>query len=187
MYTCSQRSQTYIGLGLMALMLFTRFHEFGSALHLADASWAIFFLAGFYLGPVWLVILLLQAVAIDLFTVGVMGVSGYCITPAYAALQVAHGALWEGGRWLRSRYRQNTSNTVAFAAAVALSVTVAFIVSNTSFYWMGGRVDGANLTQFVDQFLTYYPSYLGMTALYLSIAGLVHVALTQTGLVRRHT
>lgn len=188
MYTCSRNTQTFIGLALMAVMLATRFHHFGDALHLPDASWALFFLAGFYLTPGWLVALMLQAVAIDAATVGWMGVSDYCITPAYAALQMAHLALWAGGRWLRARHREDLAGLGNFAVAALLSVTLAFVISNASFYWLGGRVEGVNMGQFVEQFQRYLPTYLGINALYLAVAGLLHMAAVQTGLMpRRHT
>lgn len=188
MHTCfhsTPRTRTFIGLFLMAFMLATRFHHFGDTLHLPDASWALFFLAGFYLGPGWLAALMLQAVAIDMATVGWMGVSGYCITPAYAALQLAHLALWSGGRWLRVHHGEDMRGLANFAVAASLSVTLAFMLSNASFYWLGGRVEDVNMGQFVEQFLRYFPAYFGITALYLAVAGLLHVAATQTGLMRR--
>src|SRR5690554_3136356 len=42
-----------IVLGLAVLMAATRSHHFASVTHLPDASWAVFFLAGFYLRPLW--------------------------------------------------------------------------------------------------------------------------------------
>ena len=49
MLTLSTRNQMAIGLLLVSLMILTRSHHFVSAHNLADASWAIFFLAGIYL------------------------------------------------------------------------------------------------------------------------------------------
>lgn len=185
-YNCAPRTQTLIGLSLMAFMLATRFHHFGDALHLADASWALFFLAGFYLSPGWLAALMLQAVAVDVATVGWMGVSDYCITPAYAALQLAHVALWQGGRWLRHHYSEDLAGLGRFAAAALLAVSLAFVLSNASFFWLGGRVENPGMGLFVEQFARYYPLYLGINALYLAVAGLLHAVATQTGLARRH-
>jgi hypothetical protein len=185
MYACSRTNQTFIGLFLMAAMLATRFHHFGDALHLPDASWAVFFIAGFYLAPGWLAALVLQAVAIDAAAVGWMGVPAYCITPAYAALLLAYALLWAGGRWLRGRYREDLSGLRNFAAAALLAVSLAFVLSNTSFYWLGGRVAEPGMGQFVEQFLRYYPGYLGINALYLALAGLVHALASQRVLLRR--
>lgn len=175
----SPRAQAFIGLGLMAFMLATRFHHFGDALHLPDASWTIFFLAGFYLSPVWLGALLLQAVAIDAVAVGWLGVSDYCITPAYAALQLAHLVLWQGGRWLRKHHRDDVTGLRNLAMAGPVAVGLAFLISNTSFYWLGGRVAEPGMGEFVAQIGRYLPSYLGINALYLAAAVLLHGVLTQ--------
>jgi len=52
-----RHARTFIGLILVAAMAATRFHHLGDALHLPDASWALFFLAGVYLSPAWLLVL----------------------------------------------------------------------------------------------------------------------------------
>ncbi len=46
MIPVSPRSALAIGLSLALLMAATRSHHFATALHLPDASWAVFFLAG---------------------------------------------------------------------------------------------------------------------------------------------
>jgi hypothetical protein len=185
-FPCSPRTQTFIGLALMAVMLATRFHHFGDALHLPDASWALFFLAGFYLSPRWLVVLLLEAVAIDVLAVGWMGVSAYCITPAYAALQLAHGVLWVGGRWLRAREIHGLAGLPVLAGAVVGSGVAAFALSNGAFYWLGGRVAEPNWAQFLQTWLDYAPAYVGGMALYVGLAALIHgVFSTDVGQARR--
>lgn len=180
MLTCSPRAQAVIGLSLAALMAATRFHHFGDALHLPDASWALFFLAGFYLSPAWLLGLLLEAVAIDLAAVGWMGVSAYCLTPAYAGLQLAHLALWAGGR-LASR-RPAGSLAALPQAGIALGATaLAFVLSNGSFYWLGGRVAEGNLLQFAQTFVDYGPRFLASTLAYLAGAALLHLLVVGLG------
>jgi len=184
-HSLTPRTQTFIGLGLMAFMLATRFHHFGDALHLPDASWAIFFLAGFYLSPAWLAALLLQAVAVDAAAVGWMGVPDYCITPAYAALQVAHVVLWRGGRWLRNHYREDLAGLRHLAAAGLMAVGLAYFIANASFYWLGGRVAEPGMGEFLSQLLHYLPSYLGINALYLAAAALLHGVATLAVPARR--
>ena len=49
----SIRNQLAIGVGLVLLMTLTREYHFASIHSLPGASWAIFFLAGFYLRAVW--------------------------------------------------------------------------------------------------------------------------------------
>lgn len=168
-FPTSQRTQTLIGLGLMAFMAATRFHHFGDALHLPDASWALFFIAGFYLRPAWFLALLLEAVAIDAAAIGWMGVSAYCLTPAYAGLQLAHAALWLGGRWLA----RDAAPARLMAASVG-ATAVAFVVSNSAFYWLGGQVAAPNLAQFVQTFADYAPRFFASTLMYLGLAALAH-------------
>lgn len=182
-YPCAPRAQILIGLTLMAVMLATRFHHFGDALHLPDASWALFFLAGLYLSPVWLLALMAQAVAIDVAAVGWMGVSDYCLTPAYAALQIAHLALWGGGR-LAGRQGADFAG-VARIAGIALGTgAVTFVISNGSFYWFGGRVAETSLAQFVQTFVDYGPRFVAVMMLYLVFAALAHALLTHLGRAR---
>jgi hypothetical protein len=173
MLTCSRRAQTLIGLSLVAVMAATRFHHFGDALHLPDASWAIFFLAGFYLTPAWMLGLMLEAVAIDAAAIGFMGVSAYCLTPAYAGLQVAHLALWAGGRSARS-LGSGSAGPLRLAGAALVATALAFLVSNGTFYWFGGRVADTSLAQFAWTFVDYAPKFLASTLLYLGVAAGVH-------------
>lgn len=174
MFTCSRTQQRFIGFGLMAFMLATRFHHFGDALHLPDASWAIFFIAGFYLSPLWLAGLMIEAVAIDAVAVGWLNVSAYCLTPAYGFLLAAYGVLWQGGRWLAKR-----QTLVALMGASSVSVFSAFVLSNVSFYWLGGQIAEPTWAEFTAQFARYLPMYVGVTGLYLAVAALAHGLLTQ--------
>ncbi|MEW5787821.1 MAG: hypothetical protein AB1899_08195 [Pseudomonadota bacterium] len=167
------RTQALIGLSLAAVMAATRFHHFGDTLHLPDASWALFFLAGFYLSPAWLLGLMAEAVAIDAAAVGLMGVSAYCLTPAYAALQLAHLGLWTGGR-LSRRMNGEGSGLVALASVAAVTIIGAFLVSNGAFYWFGGRVADTNWLQFAHTFVDYGPAFLASTLSYLAVAALAH-------------
>ncbi len=172
--TCSPRTQSYIGLGLMALMAATRFHHFGDALHMPDASWAVFFLAGLYLAPAWLLAFLLQAVAIDYVAIEMMGTSAFCVTPAYAALLPAYAVLWVGGRWLARNAGTDLSGLGRLAGAVVASTLVAFAISNGAFYWMGGRVAETSMAQYVQTWIDYAPAFLGSTLMYLAAAVVVH-------------
>jgi hypothetical protein len=171
-HACQPRTQAFLGFSLMAFMLATRFHHFGDALHLPDASWALFFLAGFYLSPAWLLGLMLEAVAIDVAAVGWMGVSGYCLTPAYAGLQVAHLVLWAGGRLCGRQVGGNAAGMAGMAAWATGATALAFIISNGAFYWFGGRVVETSLAQFVQTFVDYGPGFLASTLAYLAAAAL---------------
>ena len=56
----------YLPIALIALMVLTRFEHFGSALHLPDASLAVFFFAGLYRKKALLLFLLALAALIDM-------------------------------------------------------------------------------------------------------------------------
>src|SRR5450432_33899 len=91
---------------LAALMVATRLPMAGAALHLQDASWAVFFIAGFYLKDLWrwaLPLLMAIAVAVDAMAIQYLWVSNYCVTVAYGFLVPAYASLWLGGAWFRRR------------------------------------------------------------------------------------
>ena len=174
-----RHARTFIGLILVAAMAATRFHHLGDALHLPDASWALFFLAGVYLSPAWLLVLMAEATLIDGAAIGWLGVSSYCLTPAYAGLLLAYLLLWSGGR-------QAAGAGLGGAAGAALSSTLlAFLVSNGSFYWVGGRVAEPSLAGFVQTCLDYGPSFIVATLLYLGLAAIIHGVLAAPGRGRR--
>jgi hypothetical protein len=97
-----------IALGLAALMAATRSHHFGSALHLPDASLAVFLLAGFLIAsPVLFGVLLVEAGLIDYLAITQFGVSDYCVTQAYWFLIPTYAVLWYAGRFY-ARVHQNS-------------------------------------------------------------------------------
>ena len=173
MTACSPSHQRYIGLALATFMLATRFPSFGDALHLVDASWAIFFIAGFYLSPLWLGGLMLEAVVIDMVAVGWANVPAYCLTPAYGFLLAAYAVLWQGGRWLVTR---QSLGHLLLAAGVA--APFAFVLSNASFYWLGGQVAEPGWAGFVSQFGAYLPMYALTAWAYIAVAAIAHRLLT---------
>ena len=90
---------------LMVLMAVTRAYHFGSALHLPDASLAVFLLAGCYL-PRWAFpVLLVEAGLVDYFAINYGGVSGWCFSAAYWFLIPTYAVLWMGGRFYATRYQ----------------------------------------------------------------------------------
>lgn len=165
--------QSLILLALMTLMLVTRFHHFGTALHLPDASMAIFFVAGFYLaGTVALPLLMLEAGVIDYIAINLAGVSDFCVTPAYSLLVVAYGVLWYGGAFYAKRfYRPDLSAPLTGGLIALASCLLSFLVSNGSFYWMGGRYADPHFAEFVQRFMQYMPSFVGVAMAYIAAFG----------------
>lgn len=179
--------QSLILLALMALMLATRYHHFGTVLHLPDASMAIFFVAGFYLaGTVALPLLMLEAGLIDYIAITMAGVSDFCVTPAYSMLVVAYGVLWYGGAFYARKFYRPQRSAVLPAALVALaSCLLSFLVSNGSFYWIGGHQADLSLAGAVASFLKYMPSFVSVAMAYIAAFGVVH-AISVIALGERH-
>ena len=179
--------QYIILLLLLTLMVATRFHHFGSALHLPDASWAIFFLAGFYLSRIYgLFVLLLAAGVIDYFAITQLGTSDYCITPAYGFLLPTYAALWWGGRWFRGHYHFNWSALLPLAGAVLASVSLAFLVSNGSFYLLSGKFVELSVLKYSSSVMPYFFSFLKSSSAYIAIFGAIHIIITLVAGTKGH-
>lgn len=180
-----------IALLLGASMAATRFHHFGSAIHLPDASLAIFFLAGFYLRPtLFLPAFLAEAALIDYVAIAYAGVSDWCVTPAYGFLIPTYAALWFAGRWYAARHQQHWRTLVPLVGAVAIGTCLAFLISNGSFYLVSGRFSDLGWTEYAARVAKYFPSYALSTLMYILFAAALHavaVAATrmQTGITSR--
>ncbi|HGG59724.1 MAG TPA: hypothetical protein ENK26_07390 [Gammaproteobacteria bacterium] len=167
--------QFFIAALLFALMIATRFHHFGSALHLPDASWAVFLAGGFYLvGSRFLVAFLALAGVIDWVAITGFGVSAYCVTPGYALLIPAYAALWYGGRWFRGRFRYHWSALPLLAATVVASVAVCFVISNLGFMLGSEQFRAMSVWGYFRQVAGYFPGFLYSTAGYVAFFALIH-------------
>lgn len=162
---------------LAVLMASTRFAHFAS---LPDASWAVFFAGGFYLGgragAAAFAALMIEAVLIDFVVIGRLGVSDFCVTPAYAFLVPTHGVLWLAGGWLRRHYRFDGGTLLRLAVAALLSINLAYLISNGAFYWLGGRYLQPNLGEYLQRFAQYYSHFIAVSGAYVVLIALVHVA-----------
>jgi hypothetical protein len=186
----TQNSTRRLGfLALAALMAATRFGNCGSAWALPDASWAVFFIAGFYLASQWrwaLPALLVEAVAIDFAAIHYYGVSDYCVTAAYWFILPAYSILWLGGAWLNHRYQKVPADLRRLAISVALSVSACFLLTEGSFYWLGGRIAHASIGGWWSNFLDWYGYFMLVTAGYVALAALGHIAVTRRLPARAH-
>lgn len=163
--------------GLAFFMTATRFPGLASNLHLQDASWAIFFLAGFYLRDHWrwaFPALMATAVAIDLIAINYYDVSNYCLTVAYWFLVPSYVSLWIGGSWLRSHATFDVRGLLILAASAFVAASVCFLISNGSFYWLGGRAASVTLQGWIANFTAWYWPFVKGTLAYLAAAALVH-------------
>ncbi len=172
------RAELVIGLALAGLMTLTRSHHFASALHLPDASWAVFFLAGAYLRPAWaLPALLALAAGVDLAAIRFGGVAGSCLSPAYVLLAPAYGALWLAGRWYARRHRLAWSTLGPLGLAVTAGTLACELLSSGGFYFLSGRFAETGLAEFAARLLRYFPADLQAVAFYVGLAAVLHLVL----------
>ncbi|HST43653.1 MAG TPA: hypothetical protein VLK29_00345 [Luteimonas sp.] len=181
--TTAQRATVLAALAV--LMAMTRIHHFGA---IPDASWAVFFVAGFYLRE-WtrwaLPALMALAVVIDVLVVSAQGVSfwqHYCVSPAYWCLAPAHALLWGGGAWLRSRYRAAAWRELGLLAiALPVSVAACHLVAQGSFYWISASVAEPSMAGWWQNYTDWLPPYLRVATLYVAAATAAHLVAARSG------
>ncbi|MGH8581731.1 MAG: hypothetical protein ACREWG_02880 [Gammaproteobacteria bacterium] len=177
MIPANPRSALAIGLTLALLMAATRSHHFAATLHLPDASWAVFFLAGCYLRPVWMFPALIALAGVsDYVAITWFGVSDFCVSPAYGFLLPAYGALWFAGRWYAGRHRYALSTFVPLAGSVIVGAVVCEVLSSGGFYWFSGRFE-PSLAELGSRLVRYFPMSLASMVLYTVIVSIVHLSL----------
>lgn len=181
--------QMMLFLILVLSMTATRYHHFSSVLHIADTSWAVFFLAGLYLRARWMLVALLTlAVVIDLAAVWVngLGVTG-CFSPAYPGLLLAYVALWGAGRMSLLTWRTHDSamaSLLSIAGWLTLGVLAAFAISNLSFWAWSGHFTTMTVSEYFQRVIGYLGHYMASTSLYVGI-GVGLMIVTQTLALRR--
>ncbi|MBD8873419.1 hypothetical protein [Rhodanobacter sp. DHB23] len=190
--TTTRRLAIFLALALV--MGVTRFHP--SLLHHAlwDASWGVFFLAGFWLrgqGRWAFPLLMAEAVLVDYFVITGMGIDfwqHYCVSAGYWFLVPSYGALWLGGSWL-AKHQQGVNLTTLGLALAALLVAegACYLISNGSFYWISASVPlprsfGAWFANLGD----WYLPFLEGTALYAGLGVVAHVLATQLSRASQH-
>ena len=128
MNTTSQRA--LVMALVAALLVLTRLHlptTFGHLGPLPDASWAAFFIGGYYLRG-WsrwaFPLFMAAAVAVDYVVISGQGMNfwtHYCVSPAYWFLLPAYGALWAGGTLLRRHQTAHHGRTLALLVGSLLA------------------------------------------------------------------
>ena len=178
------KSHRSLGFAMLALtMASTRFAgHLGTAWSPPDASWAVFFIAGFYLPREWrwaLPALIFEAVAIDIASIRFCGVSNFCVTAAYWFNAPAYAALWIGGAWLRSGYEGQPRDLGRLAVSMSISVSVSFLLTQGSFYWLGGRIPQPSLGGWWSNFTAWYGYFMAVSSGYVAVVAVVHAAVTR--------
>lgn len=167
--------QWLVGLLLLAIMLVTRA---GYVPHIQDASWAAFFLMGFYLRSIiGLPILILSAIAIDFAMIAAQGGhQDYYLTPSYLFIIPAYSALWFAGRFVANKYSENIKGLLTFIVAAVLGIIACDLISSGGFYWLSSSQIELSRSEFFARTIEFLPVSLKVTMLYLSVAAVCHVA-----------
>ena len=185
--TIDARSRLLIGIALAALMAATRGQQLAPlGQHLPDASLAVFFLAGLYLGGLRVFLALFAlATVIDLTAIGWGGVSGYCLTPAYWLLVPAYGSVWAAGRWFGRRHQVSGSSLPVLAGVLLVGGIAAEAFASGGFYLFSGRFAEPGLVGLAHSLVDYLPGTLLALFAYVGIAALVHLSLAPRASVDR--
>ena len=166
---------------------------------LPDASWAVFFVAGFYfstgsrehlyglfsrsLGMASFVLLMALAVLIDYVVISAQGMGfwqHYCVSPAYWFLLPSYAALWIGGAFLRAHYRGLHAREFGLLVASALvAASVCFVISNGSFYWISASVPMRSFGGWIENLGDWYRPFVQTTLAYVAFAAIVHALAVQ--------
>ena len=174
----SNNIQWLIAVFLLAIMIVTRG---GYVSHIQDASWAIFFLVGFYLrNYIGLPILILSAVAIDFAMIAARGGhQDFYLTPSYLFIVPAYSALWFAGRYVANKYSESLKGLLTFVGAAVIGIVACDLISSGGFYWMSASIVELSMAEFLSRLIEFMPLYLKSTILYLSIAAVIHMAFVQ--------
>lgn len=171
---------TLLAITLLAAMAATRSHHFTSLLGPGDATLAAFFLGGLFLRRAgWLGLFLAMAGLVDFLAVQ-GGTSARCITPGYALLAPAYGALWLAGRSSIGAL-QSATGLLRSAGLLACGTLVFFVLSNVGFYAFAGAVAGHGAIDFALRVAIYLPGYLAQAFLYSGAGLAVAHVLTRAG------
>jgi hypothetical protein len=164
---------------LVLLMAATRSHVFTHFTPLPDASWAAFFIGGFYLRA-WarwaFPALMALAVVIDWLVIRGQGLdffSHYCVSPGYWMLVPAHAAMWAGGDWLRRRYSGAGFAALARLAMVLVLATAScHLFAQGGFYWLSPAVAAPTFAGWAANYGHWFAPYLGATAMFVAAAAI---------------
>lgn len=157
-------------ISLLGLMLLTRFHHFGDALSLPDASLAVLFLAGLWIAN-WrfFVLLLIEAGLIDYIAMTQLGVSDYCISPAYVFLIPTYACLWMAGRYCIKFQSLKLIDLIAQLSILFIATSLAFVISNASFYPLSGKFSEMDWLEYISRVKQYYFPYTYSAIVYVTV------------------
>lgn len=169
---------------LALLMVATRVNHWAP---IPDASWAVFFIGGFYLRQ-WtrwaFPALMALAVVVDYAVITGQGQSfwqHYCVSAAYWFLVPAYFAMWAGGLFVARHYSRSWRTLALTALALVASTMVCQLLSQGSFYWLSASVAEKTVAGWAANYVQWLLPYMQTAATYVGIAVVAHAIVASTG------
>ncbi|MEK0266905.1 hypothetical protein QT383_12655 [Stenotrophomonas rhizophila] len=170
---------------LVLLMAATRVNHFAA---IPDASWAVFFIGGFYLRA-WtrwaFPLLMALAVLVDWIVIRRSGLDfwqHYCVSPGYWMLLPAYFAMWSGGMALRGGYHGATWAALGKGALLLVAaVAVCHLFAQGGFYWTSDSVAAPTVDGWAKNYGDWFLPYLRTAAVYVGLAAALQLATEQVG------
>jgi hypothetical protein len=167
MFALDAKTERIAALLLAALMAATRIHHFGVGSIAPDASTAVFFLAGLFLGsPWWFAAFAIEAVILDAAALGVVGVADACMTLGYWTLFAGYLVLWYAGALGRRAKRIGVFELARLVCLVSGGVALFFVLSNAGYYFGGGYDQSMGAAEYISRVSRYFSFYLTVTLVY---------------------
>jgi hypothetical protein len=168
---------------LALLMVATRVNHFAA---IPDASWAVFFIGGFYLRA-WtrwaFPLLMVLALVIDVLVIRASGIGywqHYCVSPGTALLVPAYFAMWAGGALLRRGYRSARWAALGKGMALLLAaVAICHLFAQGGFYWTSDSVAAPTLAGWAKNYADWFGPYLRTTAIYVGLVAALQLTAEQ--------
>jgi hypothetical protein len=164
-----------LGAVLAVLVTITHSQHFATQLHLPPATWAAFFLGGFYLRRLSLLAAGLILVAtIDFVAITWGGVTEAYFAPTYLFMVPAYGVLWLAGRRFASLYSPRWSTLPYFALSLS-SILVAEAFASGSFYLLMSPQGTITPMGLLTTLVTWLPETLQSFFFWMAPAVLLHM------------
>ncbi|MEG2805560.1 hypothetical protein [Stenotrophomonas sp.] len=168
---------------LVLLMIATRVNHF---MAIPDASWAVFFIGGFYLRQWtrWAFPLLMGlAIVIDVVVISRTGqayLQHYCVSPGTWMLLPAYFSLWAGGMLLGHGYQGARWATLGKGVALLVAaVALCHLFAQGGFYWSSDSVAAPTVAGWLKNYSDWFLPYLRTAAIYVGLAAALQLTTEQ--------
>jgi len=171
-----QNKQWIIATILIVFLVLTRFEYLP---YLQDATWAVFFVLGFYLRSYFVFVIFILAVfCIDFTQIAARGGhQDFFLAPSYLFIIPAYFCLWFAGRTFAKYYSENLKGLMTFLLTAISGIILCQLISSGGYYWMSLNVIDLSFKDFVYRTFEYLPLALKINLQYLALFAILHLAI----------